>query len=250
MRILAAIRSVVEAVWLPIQRGRLLLSGEQRLARALRGQSPPIADHIERIRKDMLNDRSPLADGSIGPVNIHDEGRTVSSACEASRRATSANILYSLASEYGAKSIIELGTNVGISAAYLASAGGNVTTLDMSAYRLRQAELLHQSLGLNINRVQGYFADTLQETLNEIAPVDMAFIDGHHEYEATLGYFEAIASKAAPGCVFLFDDIRWSSGMRRAWAELRRDPRFAVVADLGGMGVGILHSARGSAVSG
>jgi predicted O-methyltransferase YrrM len=125
-----------------------------------------------------------------------------------------------------------------------------VTTLDVSRYRRRLAERLHRSLGLEINRVQGFFADTLDETVNGIAPVEMAFIDGHHQYRPTLEYFEAIANKAAPGCVFLFDDIRWSTGMKRAWAELRRDPRFEVVADLGGMGIGILRSAGDTGVAG
>jgi predicted O-methyltransferase YrrM len=198
----------------------------------------------------MLDDHSPLADGSLGPALDHDMKQTVADACEVSRRAASARVLYSLASEFQPESVIELGTNVGISAAYLAAAGGHVTTLDVSRYRLRLAERLHRSLGLEINRVQGFFADTLDETVNGIAPVEMAFIDGHHQYRPTLEYFEAIANKAAPGCVFLFDDIRWSTGMKRAWAELRRDPRFEVVADLGGMGIGILRSAGDTGVAG
>lgn len=195
----------------------------------------------------MLRDRSPLADGSLGPVLDHDRNHTVADACEVSRRAASASVLYSLADEYQPKSIIELGTNVGISAAYLASAGGHVTTLDVSGYRLLLAERLHRSTGLNIDRVRGYFADTLDDTLAGIAPVGMAFIDGHHQYQPTLDYFEAIAAKASPGCVFLFDDIRWSSGMRQAWTKLKRDPRFETVADLGGMGIGILRSGCQSA---
>lgn len=240
MRILAAIRSVVESVWLPIQRGRLLLSGEQRLARALDGRSCPISSKIESLRSEMLRDFSPLADGQLGPPLEHDLNQTVAGACGASRRSRSANVLYSLAAEYRPKTIIELGTNVGISAAYLAAAGGRVTTLDVSRYRLRLAERLHHALELNVDRIEGYFTETLEPALKQIAPVEMAFIDGHHQYSPTLDYFEAIASEAAPGCVFLFDDIRWSSGMRRAWAELRRDSRFETVVDLGGMGIGVL----------
>ena len=242
MRILALVRTVVESVWLPVQRARLSLFGERRLARALDGRPCPIAESIERSRREMLNNRSPLADGTLGPVSTYDDNRTVADACAVSRRATSASVLYSLASEYRSKSILELGTNVGISSAYLAAAGGNVTTLDMSPYRLRLAEQLHRSLGLQIRRVQGLFSETLANTLEQIAPVDLAFIDGHHQYRPTLEYFEAIAAKAAPGCVFLFDDIRWSSGMRKAWIKLRRDPRFETVADLGGMGMAILAS--------
>ena len=242
MRILALVRTVVESVWLPVQRARLAMLGRGKLARALDGRLCPIAKRIERSRKEMLNNRAPLADGTLGPVSIYDERRTVADACAVSRRATSANVLYSLASEYGSKSILELGTNVGISSAYMAAAGGRVTTLDMSPYRLRLAEQLHNSLGLQVGRVQGLFSETLANTLEQIPPVDLAFIDGHHQYRPTLEYFEVIVAKAAPGCIFLFDDIRWSSGMRKAWSKLRRDPRFRTVADLGGMGIAILAS--------
>jgi predicted O-methyltransferase YrrM len=240
MRALAAIRAVVESVWLPVQRARLNLSGQTRLARALDGRTCPIAGQIEKLRAEMLADRSVLADGSLGPMAF-DTGLSVADACDVSRRASSANVLYSLASEYGSKSIIELGTNVGISSAYLAAAGGHVTTLDASPYRLRQAKRIHGLLGLNIDHVQGLFDDTLKDALERMAPVDMAFIDGHHQYQPTLDYFDAIAAKAAPGCVFLFDDIRWSRGMAKAWGLLRKDPRFQTVADLGAMGIGVLR---------
>lgn len=240
MRVLSIVRAAVESVWLPIQRAKLEMQGERRLARALDGRPCPISSKIEWLRSEMLRDCSPLADGTLGPPLEHDLNQTVAGACGASRRSGSANVLYSLAAEYRPKSIIELGTNVGISAAYLAAAGGRVTTLDVSRYRLRLAEGLHHALELNIDRIEGYFAQTLEPALKEIAPVEMAFIDGHHQYRPTLDYFEAIAREAAPGCIFLFDDIRWSSGMRSAWAELRRDSRFETVVDLGGMGIGIL----------
>jgi predicted O-methyltransferase YrrM len=241
MRVLAAIRTSAERSWLPIERGRLLLAGERRLARALDARPCPLAEQIELQRAETLKDRSPLADGSLGPPGIYDQGQTVADACRVSRQASSAQVLYSLAAEYRPQTILELGTNLGFSAAYLAASGGRVTTLEASPYRLQFARKFHRTLGLEIDHVQGLFSDTLHETLNRLPPIGMAFIDGHHQYQPTLEYFKAIASRAAPGCVFIFDDIRWSAGMRRAWSELRADPRFESVADLGGMGVCVLE---------
>lgn len=110
--------------------------------------------------------------------------------------------------------------------------------MDASQYRLRVARDLHSRLGLNnVTYVAGLFEHTLHETLKTIGPVDFAFIDGHHQYRPTLDYTNAILDYAAPETILVYDDIRWSEGMKRAWAELKRDRRFQLVLDLNGMGV-------------
>jgi predicted O-methyltransferase YrrM len=233
-----------ERAWLPIERARLSFAGDRRLAQALVARRCAVCDQIEQKRSEMLKDNSPLVDGSLGPAAIYDEGQRVADVASVSKPRHAARLLHSLAAEYRPKAILELGTNVGISSAYMAAAGSRVVTLDASPYRQRLARKLHQSLGLNVEYVQGLFTDTLAGALDRVAPVEMAFIDGHHQYRPTLDYFEAIVAGAAPGCVFIFDDIRWSAGMRRAWSELRRDARFEAVADLGGVGVGILAGGR------
>jgi predicted O-methyltransferase YrrM len=236
----------VERAWLPLERARLSSSGKTKLAHALEPRTPTIACEIEHRRREMLHDRSPLVDGTLGPASDSEQRRSVADACRVSRRGLSARLLHSLVEEYRPKVILELGTNVGISAAYLASGDGSVTTLEGSPYRLRLAERLHRGLGLEIDRVLGLFSDTLKPTLERLPPIEMAFIDGHHQYQPTLDYFQTIYAHAAPGCLFIFDDIRWSGGMRKAWRKLRADSRFEAVADLGSMGVCIARGHPGS----
>ena len=64
------------------------------------------------------------------------------------------------------------------------------------------------------------FDIVLPKLLEEISPIDFAFIDGHHDREATLSYFKQILPFMAKGGVMLFDDIAWSDGMREAWREI------------------------------
>jgi predicted O-methyltransferase YrrM len=54
----------------------------------------------------------------------------------------------------------------------------------------------------------------------------MVFIDGHHQYQPTLDYFEMIYPKCNKNEIIIFDDILWSTGMRRAWEELKQDRSF------------------------
>ena len=146
---------------------------------------------------------------------------------------------------------LELGTNIGISSAYQAGAlqlngNGWLVTLESSPYRLRLARRLHEKLGLtdNISYKMGLFADTLEQLLKELEPIDYAFIDGHHLYQPTLDYFNTILNYAADQAVFVFDDISWSTEMKQAWGELKQDLRVIVAADFGSMGVCVIDRHR------
>jgi predicted O-methyltransferase YrrM len=202
---------------------------------------------IEAERELMLSSAEPLADGTLGAGGRHDEGVSVRGACMVSKGRRSATFLYLLVREFKPSVAFELGTNVGISSAYQAAAlklngGGRLITLEASPYRLRLAKRLHERLGLTdeVSYRPGLFSDTLGRALKESGPVDYAFIDGHHQYRPTLDYFDMICRRATEGAVFVFDDIVWSSGMKRAWGEIKADKRAAVAADFGTMGVCVL----------
>jgi predicted O-methyltransferase YrrM len=203
---------------------------------------PPALAEIERIRERLLAGSAPLVDGTLGPAGPLESPVTIADACKASKPAGQALLLYWLARQFKPRTVVELGTNVGISSAYLAAGlkgtGARLVTLDASPYKQRVARAVHEELGIEgVEYSQGLFADTLAPALLELPPVDMAFIDGHHLYEATLGYYETVLAHASPRCVFVFDDIRWSEGMERAWAVLSKDGRFDIVVDLERMGV-------------
>lgn len=218
-----------------------------RVLRAVQHSLPPAearaVTEIEAARAELLTHTEPLVDGTLAATGPYDAG-TVKFACEVSKAPKPALLLYHLVREFEPEHILELGTNVGISAAYLAAASraysqtACVTTLEASPYRLRLAKALHARLGLNgIEYVQGLFADTLAGVADNMGSVDLVFIDGHHQREPTLAYFETIWAHARPGAVFVFDDIRWSAGMRQAWSQLKQDERFSLVVDIGYLGI-------------
>lgn len=198
---------------------------------------------IEQQRKQLMNNNNPLVDGTLDVRWGADENIRVSDACKASKPYRSALNLYYLIRELQPRTVLELGTNLGISASYLALAGkadtsSTIITLDASPYRIRLAKSVHENLGLkNISYHTGLFADTLSRALTESNPIDFAFIDGHHQYQPTIDYFNEIFLSSTDTTTYLFDDITWSEGMKKAWSEITNDPKVVFSIDVGVLGI-------------
>lgn len=184
---------------------------------------------IEQHRRRLSADESLLVTGDLGQSGVFDDGVTVAGAVGVSKKRANAEHLFSYTVLTEAKCCIEIGTNVGISSSYIAAAmnAGNpdwqLHTLESSPYRIRLARQLHDDLGLrNIHYHQGLFYDTLPDVLKGLySPVDLAFIDGQHQYQPTLYFFDTIYRYSAPNALFIFGDIEWSDGMKDAWAKVQ-----------------------------
>ncbi|MEJ7669124.1 MAG: class I SAM-dependent methyltransferase [Casimicrobiaceae bacterium] len=134
---------------------------------------------------------------------------------------------------------IEMGTCLGISAAYIGTAlklngGGRLVTLEGAA---TLAEIAKSNLGSlqlgNTTVTVGNFSKTLGPALSALRPIDFMFIDGHHDRDATLRYFEQARPFLAPKNVVVFDDIDWSDGMREAWAQIKQETQGYALGNVG-----------------
>jgi predicted O-methyltransferase YrrM len=159
-------------------------------------------------------------------------------------------VLFKLVRALKPKTCVELGTAVGISAAYqgaalLLNGVGNLTTLEGASTLadLARANLNRLGLGM-VDVVQGRFSDTLANVMSSRSPVDYVFIDGHHDEHATLDYFEKALPFLAAAASVIFDDITWSAGMRRAWGAIVSHPRPAITVDMGPMGICVVNDTR------
>jgi predicted O-methyltransferase YrrM len=173
---------------------------------------------------------------------------TVGECCRtASKRPSWTIILFRLIRSFQPVNAVELGTCLGVSAAYQGAAldlngAGELSTFEASSARIAVARRTCERVGVrNVVFHQGRFQETLAPALARMdRPVDYAFIDGHHEEQATLDYFEQIAARSTPSCLVVFDDIHWSDGMDRAWDQLVAHDRIAVAVDAGEMGICLL----------
>lgn len=136
--------------------------------------------------------------------------------------------LFKLVRELRPRYVLELGTNLGVSACYLNTAlalngQGRLTTVEGDA---SFAEIARHHLARTtrhpVDVVVGRFQDVLPELLPRIAPLDLVFLDGHHEEEATLRYFEQIAPYLSPRACVVFDDVEPWRGVYQAYRRLHR----------------------------
>lgn len=135
--------------------------------------------------------------------------------------------------------IIELGTNLGITTAYLASvaARNHVTTFEGSRALIEMAQMNWKKLGLtNIEVVQGNIDDTLF-IYNSANTFDFGYIDANHTYEATTRYFDRLAACAHEKSMVIIDDIHHSREMERAWKTIRQRKDVTTTMDFFGFGI-------------
>ena len=129
--------------------------------------------------------------------------------------------------------ILELGTSLGITTAYLASASreNHVVTLEGSESVVQVARDQWRALGVeNIIYHIGKIEDTLYKCARE--ELDMAYIDANHTYEATMKYAEYLLPRMHEKGVIVVDDIHYSREMARAWEQLKADERVTTTMDL------------------
>lgn len=211
---------------------------ERAVQATLTRRSDPAIEAIEARRRRLLDAEDEVRFLVEGASEASARVQTVGPLCaRACKPHPWALLLYHLARGSKARTAVELGTCFGITAAYLAFAvgpRGRVLTLEGCAdYTAWARETLDASEGAPVELVFGRFDRTLADACARAAPIDLLFLDGHHEERATAAYLETARPHLADDAVVVFDDIRWSEGMTRAWERLR----FGAWADLGPVGV-------------
>lgn len=200
--------------------------------------SYPAYDAVEGLRRQLLADEQLLTveDFGAGSALGHTRRRKVASiARHAAKSRKLSQLLFRIAQYYQPATILELGTSLGVSAAYLAMGhpGSQVVTGEGSSAVAQKAKANFRQLSLgNVQLVQGNFDDTLPAMLQQLDRVGLAFLDGNHRLEPTLRYFEQILAHTHEQSIVILDDIHWSEGMEQAWQQVKAHPAVTLTIDL------------------
>lgn len=148
-------------------------------------------------------------------------------------------LLYRLINFTNARNCLELGTSIGLNTLYLAKAGKEVRVTTIDACRdlvTFASQLAQKSKVQNIEFIHASFDSVLPELLTKNKS-DFIYIDGNHTYEATVRYFDWIADASSENCVIVLDDIFWSSGMTKAWNQIKQHQNVSLSINLFYMGI-------------
>jgi predicted O-methyltransferase YrrM len=208
-------------------------------------------ESIEAKRKKLFNDDSEIVVTDLGAgshLNKNRKKKISQIAKNALKAPRLAQLIYRLAKNNQPKSIIELGTCLGITTAYLskASPGADVITIEGCPQTAKVAYQNFLDLHLrNIELQVGNFDELFPEVINQAGQLDFVYIDGNHRKDATLNYFNWCLPKVHEGSLLVFDDIYWSKGMKEAWEEIKLHPDVTVTIDL--FWIGLVYFKKGQA---
>jgi predicted O-methyltransferase YrrM len=204
------------------------------------GYAPPSC--LESLRKKMLADNRQLSiiDLGAGSRVAVAKSRTVKHlAATAIKPPKYSRMLYRLVCHYQPATILELGTSLGLTTAYMAAANpkAQIITVEGSSDIIEIAKENFAALGLaNIQTVEGNFDDVLPQLSHQGRGFDLVFIDGNHRYQSTMNYFHQLLTTTHGNTILVFDDIRWSKEMEMAWAEIKNHPSVRCSIDIFFMG--------------
>lgn len=119
-----------------------------------------------------------------------------------------------------AENILELGTSLGISTAYIASANTKASVNTLEGDKALTAIATGVAHNLNLSNIRSHTV-LFKDFISKIdTTYDLIFLDGHHTYKHTVDYAMKLEHHLRSQSYLIVDDIYWSSGMVRAWKEL------------------------------
>ncbi len=193
---------------------------------------------IENLRKDLLKNKKTIEiqDFGAGSLISSSKTRTISEiTLNSAKQKKYAQLLFRLIKYFQPQNILELGTSMGISSAYMAKAAPNAQLITIEGSNNISEIAIENFRELNIENIivkTGNFDNILKDVLKENRNFDFIFFDGNHRKEPTLKYFQQCLSYKKPDTVFIFDDIHWSEEMEEAWAEIKNSEQVSMSIDL------------------
>jgi predicted O-methyltransferase YrrM len=143
-----------------------------------------------------------------------------------------AQLLHRLVNYLSAKHVLELGTSLGLatSALSLGHKDRKIITIEGCPETARIAKQQFDTFQLNNIDLRVHpFESEIPKLINNT--FDVIYIDGNHQKEATLNYFEQLLPTTHNDSVIIFDDIHWSKDMTEAWHKIKEHPKVTVSID-------------------
>jgi predicted O-methyltransferase YrrM len=198
---------------------------------------------LNRMRHRLLHDSGTIQVTDLGAgskVNSKKTRQVKDIAAHSAISESTAQWLFKMVIHYQPKTILELGTSLGISTIHLAAGThqGQVFTIEGCPETAAVAQQTFNTMGMsNLHLLVGAFAQVLPPLLTEMEKLDLVFIDGDHKKGACSGYFDLCLSKIHEKSIVVIADIHWSPEMEDCWEEIKQNQSVRLSIDLWHLGI-------------
>lgn len=204
---------------------------------------------IELLRHELLHKQTKIEinDFGAGSRIYKNNERSIASITRISVKPKKyCELLYRICQWHKTENVLELGTSIGITSAYLSLAAKKIITIEGCKNIASVAKENFKKLNLNnIQLINNTFDNCLNIELEKIKnQKNMIYIDGNHKKEPTISYFESIIKYTTENDILIFDDIHWSDEMEEAWKHICNHPKAIVTIDLFQLGIAFMHTSQ------
>jgi predicted O-methyltransferase YrrM len=194
---------------------------------------------IEKLRSKLLSDsrRIEIQDYGTGVDRIKKLSEIVKREVSTQR---CGQLLFRLIHYFKLRNILELGTSVGLTTAYLAASSSEIHCVSLEGSQ-QVAEIAKENIALvglkNVEIKVGNIDKLLPGVINQFDYLDLVFFDANHRSDALIHYFDLCLDKIQSLTVFVVHDIHWSDDMEFAWDKIKNYRQVTSTIDLFYMGI-------------
>lgn len=197
-----------------------------------------VFEQLEELRQYLAHSQEVLQvkDLGAGSQKLFTSERSVSNMLKYSASSVkTSKLLFRLVDYFKPKTILELGTHLGVGTQYLAAAApprAKIVTVEGCPSTSKFAQAHYPKDWTTVNFLVGDISSTLPSVLEELQTIDFVFIDAHHTAQALQKCFSLLLPHLTARSVLVVDDIRWSEDMYDGWLKLTQHPAVTVSMDL------------------
>lgn len=204
---------------------------------------------LKSYRKSLLENKKTIdvTDFGAGSRVFKSNTREISKIAQtAGITPKNAELLFRIVRYFQPKSILEIGTSLGLATSALSlglkaetnkaklNKNSKITTLEGCPNTQKQAQVQLQEQNSNFQNIE-FINTEFSSYFKTIHPLPIThhliYFDGNHSKKATLEYFEALLPTICNDSVWIFDDIHWSDDMEEAWEIIKKHPKVSVTID-------------------
>ena len=149
-------------------------------------------------------------------------------------------LLYRLAKYFNAKNIVEIGTSIGISSAYISASNPDARIISLDNLSALTDLVIQNHALLKIRNVelkQGEFSGILNSSFQQLGFLDIIFFNRCFHESETLQHFYQCLNYITENSIFIFNNIYQDREANEMWIKIQQHPQISLTIDVFQFGI-------------